>query len=245
MSFPCFKNHVIPQRENLTQVEHRFFHKILLQPSHPDLPPQTFHSRNIKLLGVLKTRKAVWHCPGLHRFLLPPNRVFSLFSGRTHTHPLKHISFLKTTVQIHTTIGFPGGSVVKNACRCRKCRFSPWIRKIPWRRKWQPTPTVLPGESHGQGNLVGYRLRGVTEQSDTTLGLNNDITMTKQYIRQITNKNLLYITGNSTQHSLMDYMGKYSRKKEWLCVYVQLIHLAIHLKLTYTVNQLQSNKLFN
>ena len=36
-----------------------------------------------------------------------------------------------------------------------------------WRRKWQPTPVFLPGESQGQGSLVGYRLRGHTE-SDTT-----------------------------------------------------------------------------
>ena len=31
-----------------------------------------------------------------------------------------------------------------------------WVKKIPWRRKWQPTPVFLPGESHGQRNLVGY-----------------------------------------------------------------------------------------
>ena len=37
----------------------------------------------------------------------------------------------------------------------------------PWRRKWQPTPVFLPGESQGQGSLVGYRLWGRTE-SDTT-----------------------------------------------------------------------------
>ena len=36
-----------------------------------------------------------------------------------------------------------------------------------WRRKWQPTPVFLPGESQGQGSLVGCRLRGRTE-SDTT-----------------------------------------------------------------------------
>ena len=36
-----------------------------------------------------------------------------------------------------------------------------------WRRKWQPTPVFLPGESQGRGSLVGYRLRGHTE-SDTT-----------------------------------------------------------------------------
>ena len=36
-----------------------------------------------------------------------------------------------------------------------------------WRRKWQPTPVFLPGESQGRGSLVGCRLRGRTE-SDTT-----------------------------------------------------------------------------
>ena len=32
----------------------------------------------------------------------------------------------------------------------------PWVGKIPWRRKWQPTPVILPGESHGRRSLVGY-----------------------------------------------------------------------------------------
>ena len=36
-----------------------------------------------------------------------------------------------------------------------------------WRRKWQPTPVFLPGESQGQRSLVGFRLWGHTE-SDTT-----------------------------------------------------------------------------
>ena len=36
-----------------------------------------------------------------------------------------------------------------------------------WRRKWQPTPVFLPGESQGRGSLVGCHLRGRTE-SDTT-----------------------------------------------------------------------------
>ena len=34
--------------------------------------------------------------------------------------------------------------------------FDPWVGKIPWRRKWQPTPVFLPGKSHGQRNMVGY-----------------------------------------------------------------------------------------
>ena len=35
-------------------------------------------------------------------------------------------------------------------------RFNPWIRKTPWRRKWQPTPVFLPGRFHGQRSLAGY-----------------------------------------------------------------------------------------
>ena len=34
--------------------------------------------------------------------------------------------------------------------------FDSWVGKIPYRRKWQPTPVFLPGESHGQRSLVGY-----------------------------------------------------------------------------------------
>ena len=53
-----------------------------------------------------------------------------------------------------------GKAVIKEyACWCRRrkrCRFNPWVRKIPWRRGWQPTPVFLPQESHGQRSLMGY-----------------------------------------------------------------------------------------
>ena len=55
---------------------------------------------------------------------------------------------------------FPGGASGKEpACQCRRhkrFRFDPWVRKIPWKRAWQPTPEFLPGESHEQRSLVGY-----------------------------------------------------------------------------------------
>ena len=38
--------------------------------------------------------------------------------------------------------------------------LTPGLGRPPWRRKWQPTPVFLPGESHGQGSLVSYSLRG-------------------------------------------------------------------------------------
>ena len=44
----------------------------------------------------------------------------------------------------------------ETACQCRRCGFNPWVRKMPWRRKWPSTPVFLPGKSHGQRSLVGY-----------------------------------------------------------------------------------------
>ena len=53
--------------------------------------------------------------------------------------------------------GFPGGSEVKaSACQCWRPGFDPWVGKIPWRRKWHPTPVFLPGKSHGQRSQSGY-----------------------------------------------------------------------------------------
>ena len=53
-------------------------------------------------------------------------------------------------------VGFPGGSLVKNPPAVHETRVPSLGGKIPWRRKWQPTPAFLPGESHGQKNLAGY-----------------------------------------------------------------------------------------
>ena len=46
-------------------------------------------------------------------------------------------------------------------------RLDPWIRKIHWSKKWQPTPIFLPGKFHGQRNPAGYSPLG-HEGSDTT-----------------------------------------------------------------------------
>ena len=68
--------------------------------------------------------------------------------------------------------GFPGGSVVKNppvdAGDTRGMNgFSPWVRQIPWRRKWLLTLVFLPRESHGQRSLEGYS-PGDRKESDMT-----------------------------------------------------------------------------
>ena len=57
-------------------------------------------------------------------------------------------------------LGFPDGSAGKesagNAGNEGKRRFYPCIRKIPWRRTWQPSPVFLPGKSYGQRSLIVY-----------------------------------------------------------------------------------------
>ena len=58
----------------------------------------------------------------------------------------------------------------ESTCQCKKRRrlgFVHRVRKIPWRRKWQPTPVFLPGTSHGQRSLAGYSPWGCKEL-DTT-----------------------------------------------------------------------------
>ena len=58
------------------------------------------------------------------------------------------------------------------------CTFSPWVRKIPWRRKWQPTAVFLPGKSHGQSGLAdcnpwGYKI----VKTQLSKWLNNNIAL--------------------------------------------------------------------
>ena len=53
----------------------------------------------------------------------------------------------------------------ESACQGRRCSFDPWVGKIAWRRKWQPTPVFLPGKFHGQRSLVGYSPWGQTGQA--------------------------------------------------------------------------------
>ena len=61
----------------------------------------------------------------------------------------------------------------ESTCQCRRHGFDPWIRKVCWRRKWQPTPVFLPGKSHRQKSLAGYSPWG-RKESDTTEQLNNN-----------------------------------------------------------------------
>ena len=77
-----------------------------------------------------------------------------VFTGKIESANNDYMTF-NHVCQVPRIWGFPGGAMVKeSACQCRSCkrhRFDPWVRKIPWRRKWQPTPVFLPGNPTDRG----------------------------------------------------------------------------------------------
>ena len=61
---------------------------------------------------------------------------------------------MKLRVLYYTVVGFPSGSAIKNLPAMQQIQVqSSWVGKIPWRRKWQPTPVFLPGKLHEQRRL--------------------------------------------------------------------------------------------
>ena len=86
-----------------------------------------------------------------------------------------HLHSLEFSAELRLLPGFSDSSVGEEFARqCRshrRCRFDPWVRKIPYRRKWQPTPVFLSGQCQGQKSLVGSSPWGPKE-SDTPGQLN-------------------------------------------------------------------------
>ena len=76
----------------------------------------------------------------------------------THVSVTSKSVFSPITMLLWCPWGFPrwvGGKEPSCQCwRCRRHRFDPWVWKIPWRKKWQPTPVFLLGQSYGQRSLV-------------------------------------------------------------------------------------------
>ena len=72
--------------------------------------------------------------------------------------PMTYFVFLCCNFEIHLLMGMAGLpswlSCKESTCQCRKYRLDPWVKNIPWRRKWLSTPVFLPGKSHGQRSLV-------------------------------------------------------------------------------------------
>ena len=74
--------------------------------------------------------------------------------------------------------------------QCRRLRFNPWVGKIPWSRKWHPTPVILLRKFHGQRSLAGYSPWGCTEL-DTAEHRNKTCKEKVRVITELTGLDLL------------------------------------------------------
>ena len=93
-------------------------------------------------------------------------------------------------------MGFPGGSAVKkSAYQCGRHGFNAWIEKIPWRRKWQPSPVFLPEKSRRQRNLAGCRPWGHKR-------VKHDLATKEQKQLYTIGVSLLYTTNSKTFYPL-------------------------------------------
>ena len=119
------------------------------------LTPVSYPLLCLKWFGIFKVRPDI---PAFNNVLFSPLCVMTLREIRQQD----LISFP------YITFGLPWKlNSERIHLQCRRPGSNPWVGKIPWRRKWQPTPVFLPGKSHGWRSLVGYCLWGRTE-SDTT-----------------------------------------------------------------------------
>ena len=64
-------------------------------------------------------------------------------------------------------VGLVAKNLPANVSDIKRCRFNPKVRKIPWRRAWQPTPVFSPGESHEHRCLAGYSPKALKELDRT------------------------------------------------------------------------------
>ena len=111
-----------------------------------------------------KTGEEAGSCSSWHRPSQEDNTKIYLVSTCRSVTP----STVKT-VSARSSIS-SGASGEEPVCQCRRQELDPWARKIPWRREWQPTPVLLPGEAHGQRSLAGYSPWGLKESDMTLLG---------------------------------------------------------------------------
>ena len=113
---------------------------------HPRL--QGYHSKHVKLGRLLTFHP-------LEGFNLPSQVPLIPRRQNHQASPPSLLYWSKASLKKASQMAL----IVKNSPAVQKTEemwVDPWVRKILWRRKWQPTPVFLPGEFHGQRSLAGY-----------------------------------------------------------------------------------------
>ena len=89
------------------------------------------------------------------------------YNTSSHTHTLSFVFLFlmlwATELAFTKFLLYEGLSQFTCQCwSCKRCRFDPWVGKIPWSRKCRPIPVFLPGKFHGQRSLWAT-VHGATE----------------------------------------------------------------------------------
>ena len=130
--------------------------RILYQLNHKGSPRITDSLSLLQeIFPTQESNPGLWHC----RWIL-----YQLgYQGSPHPNISGYKEnrvFIRHSVSSsHIITSFPGGTVIKNLptnAGNTKPWFDPWVGKIPWSRKWQPTPVFLPGKFHGRRSLASY-----------------------------------------------------------------------------------------
>ena len=119
---------------------------------------QEARARAGKKCELRSTSLSLFLCVSLFLFLLsclsPSHQINPLLESYTKWIRCNYCNIKAQTVQNPPAIRGDRGLIPGS---------DPWVRKIPWRRKWQPAPVILPGKSHGQRSLAGYNPWGRKE----------------------------------------------------------------------------------
>ena len=156
-----------------------------------------------------KTHQHLW--PHIHLQTLPLTR-YEYFIFFPTPALLYHREWSTVSGWLWFQLGLPRRlSGKESVCQCRRCSG-----KIPWKRKWQPTPVFLPGKSHGQRSLMGYNPWGRRE-SDTTNWPSThaclvQTTLTKFQLHGLTHSSLL-TTPPRGQDDSLKHRGKWGSAK--------------------------------
>ena len=142
--------------------------------SHTDLPCLARLSQDLRTCHAVCMEHAfLRYCTAASltsfRSLLKCHLIRKTLSGHNIQSNLQipgALHFLQSMCAVSLLIiwlkGLLGGSVVKNLPG--QCRFDPWVRKIPWRKKWKPAPVFLLGQFHRLRRLAGYKISVPWEQ---------------------------------------------------------------------------------
>ena len=126
-----------------------------------------FFSHIFSTIGYFQVFLFFESFPYLHHKKIPRSKILILRSKRNlqpdlSIHLIKKCNFYCVKILIYGCL-----SGKQPSYQCRRRRFNPWVRKIPWKRKQQPTSVFLPGKSHGQRTLMAT-VDGITKELGVT-----------------------------------------------------------------------------